>query len=242
MPVSLFDDRFAPITSEVEFLECDAKTVADSFEEWQRPLQLIRGVTLSRIEVNGSLPEKLMKLLPLTSHEARRILIVPTTGKWTAYFENGWQGNDVSAVSHLSGLIGCRAVRAVSIPNTIRKSPSGERGRFGATILEVFSADPDQCSFLNVQRSVFAANDGGRWKFGASGKPLDFEQPAVYKARQIRDRFTPELLDEYLKQLGIHFFSPAFYEGAQPSYLIAKEGPCATGMMEYSLSKVQETY
>jgi hypothetical protein len=124
----------------------------------------------------------------------------------------------------------------------VRKTPTGEAGRYGATILELYAADSDGCSFLNVQRSIFAANDGGRWKFGANGQPLDFEQLECYKARQIRDRFTPELLDEYLQHFGIRFFSPDFYEVPQPAYLISKEGPCAPGMKEYSLAEARSSF
>jgi hypothetical protein len=90
-----------------------------------------------------------------------------------------------------------------------------------------------------VQRSIYAANDGGRSKFGANGKPFDFEQLERYKAKQIRDRFTPEMLDEYLRHFGIRFFSPDFYNVPQPAYLIAKEGPCAVGLKEFSLEEAR---
>lgn len=243
MPSQLYDDRYAPITSEIEFLECDAKTAAYAFQEWQHPIQSGRGVRLNRRDIVGDLPTKIENLLPLTSHEARRFLFVPTGGKWTAYLENGWQGTDVSAVSYLSRKMGCRAIRAVSIPHTLRKTPTGELGRYGATILEVYAADSSGCSFLNIRRSISAANDGGRWRFDANGEPpLEFEQLEQYKARRIRDRFTPEMLDEYLRNFGIQFFSPNFYEVPQPAYLITKEGPCAAGMKEYSLDEARSSY
>lgn len=207
MPTQLYDDRYAPITTGIGFLECDAKMAADAFEEWQRPIQATRGVRLQRRELTGDLPARLESLLPLTSHEARRFLFSPTSGKWTAYLDSGWRGTDAfSVVSYLAATIGCSGIRAVSVPHTIRKTPAGERGRYGATILEVYAADSSGCSFLNTQRSIFAANDGGRWKFGEQGQPFDFEQLDRYKARRIRDRFTPELLDEYLQHLGVHFF------------------------------------
>lgn len=243
MPSQLYDDRYAPITKEVGFLECDAAATAAAFQEWQLPIQSGRGVRLNRRELVGGFPEKLERLLPLTSHEARRFLFLPTAGKWTAYLDSGWRGTDAfSAVSYLATTIGCRGIRAVSVPHTMRKTPTGELGRYGATILELYAADSSGCSFLNVQRSIFAANDGGRWKFGANGQPFDFEQLERYKTRQIRDRFTPEMLDEYLQHFGIHFFSPDFYEVPQPAYLITKEGPCAAGMKEYSLDEARSTF
>ena len=70
-------------------------------------------------------------------------------------------------------------------------------------------------------------------------KRLDLER---YKAQQIRDRFTPEMLDEYLRNFGIQFFSPDFYNVPQPTYLISKEGPCAAGLKEYSLEEARTSF
>lgn len=242
MPSPLLDDRYAPITSEIEFLECDAKAAADAFQEWQHSIQSARAVRLNSREVVGDLPARITNLLPLTSVERRRFLFTPTESKWTAYLDSGWQGADISAVSYLSRRMGCRAVRAVSVPHTIRKTPTGERGRYGGTILELYSAETSGSSPLNIQRSISAVNDGGRWRFDANGEPLDFERPESYKARQIRDRFTPEMLDEYLRHFGIQFFFPGFYNVAQPGFLISKEGPSAPGLKEYSLDQARASF
>jgi hypothetical protein len=173
----LLDDQFAPITSEIGFLECDSKVAAEFFVSWQEPIQADRDVRLVTREVVGELPTLLKHLLPLTSVEARRYLFLPTAGRWTAFFDNGWRGTDAfSVVSYLASLIGCRGIRSVSIPHTIRKTASGEVGRFGATMLEVYSADASECSFLNIRRSISASNDGGRWRFDTGGDPLEFEQ------------------------------------------------------------------
>ena len=109
-------------------------------------------------------------------------------------------------------------------------------------MLEVYGADSSGCSFLNIRRSIGAVNDGGRWRFDANGELLDFERPEWYKTRQIRDRFTPEMLDEYLRHFGIQFFSPDFYNVAQPAFLISKEGPVAPGLKEYSLQEARTSF
>lgn len=239
----LFDDSYSPITSEIGFLECDAKTASDAFMEWQNTIQSERGVYLSRRELSGDFQTKLEALLPLTSVEARRFLFLPTRGNWTAYFDSGWRGTDVfSAVSTLCERISCRGIRAVCTPHTIRKESGVECGKYGATMLEVYSADSSGCSFLNILRSISAANDGGRWGFDANGEILPFEQVERYTAKKVRDRFTPEMLDQYLAALGIHFFSPDFYNADQIAYLVSKDGPCAPEMKEYSLSAAREGY
>jgi hypothetical protein len=243
MSIQLLDDLYAPITSQIGFLECDAKIAADAFQTWQLPIQAARGVGLATCEVTGDFPAKIARLLPLTSVEARRFVFLPTTSNWTAYFDNGWRGTDAfSTVSYLATTIGCRGIRAVSVPDTMTSSAKGDEGRFGATILEIYSADSSDCSFLNIRRSVAAINDGGRWRFDANGAVVDFEQLAHYEARRIRDRFTPEMLDDYLRAVGIHFFLREFYEPASPAYLISKTGPSAPGLKEYSLGEARGSF
>lgn len=239
----IYNDRFAPITSQIGFLECDAMTAVEAFQEWQQPIQMRRGVHLDRREILGDLSTKIENLLPLTSVEARRYLFVPTQSNWTAFMDNGWRGPDVfSTISQLAIIVGRRGVRAVSIPHTIRKTSNGELGRFGATMLEIYSPDSSTCSFLNIQRSIGCINDGGRWRFDANGEPLEFERLERYEARQIRERFTPEMLEEYLQHVGISFFSPDFYEVPQAAYLISKAGPCAKGLKDYSLSDARASF
>jgi len=239
----IYHDQYAPITSEIGFLECDAKTAADAFQEWQLPIQSRRGVHLNRRDITGDMPAAIQALLPLTSVEARRYLFLPTLSTWTAFLDSGWRGTDVfSTISHLATMVGRRGIRAVSTPHTIRKTPAGERGRFGATMLEVYSPDSSSCSFLNIQRSIGCINDDGRWRFDANGEPLEFERLECYSSRHIRNRFTPEMLDEYLSHFGIRFFSTNFYKVSQPAYLIYKEGLSAPGMKEYSLLDARELY
>ena len=192
MVTQMFDDRYAPITSEIGFLECDVKIATQTYADWMRPIQAKLGVTVETCEIRGDFVTKMLALLPLTNIQCRRTLFVPTQSRWTAYFDNGWRGTDAySAVSYLCTIIECQGIRAASVPNTIRKTAAGTRGCYGATILELYAASNEGCSFLNTKRSIFAANDGGRWQFGVHGEPLEFEELAQYEARRIRDRFTP---------------------------------------------------
>jgi hypothetical protein len=130
----------------------------------------------------------------------------------------------------------------VCIPNTYRKTEAGPRGRYGATIFELYAAGNVPDAISNTERSVYAANDGGTWKFGASGVPCKFEEVAQYKSRQIQDRFTPEMLDRYLQFHGIEFFSSTFYDRQESAQIVAKFGPSATGMKSYSLDEVRSQF
>ena len=58
----LLDDRWAPITSEIGFLETQAEHAARSFVAWQAGLETSRGFTIEARPVSGSL-----------EHQARRV-------------------------------------------------------------------------------------------------------------------------------------------------------------------------
>ena len=243
MPSQLYDDRHAPITKEIGFLECDAATAAAAFQEWQLPIQSGRGVRLNRRELVADFPAKLEGLLPLTSHEARRFLFLPTASKWTAYLDSGWRGTDAfSTVSYLATTIGCRGIRAVSVPDTMRKTPTGELGRYGATILEVYAADSSGCSFLNVRRSVFAANDGGRWKFGANGQPFAFENlEHTRPAKSVNA--SPQRCWTNTCTISVSSSSPlTFTTWHSQRTSFPKKAHAAAGMKEYSLAEARSSY
>jgi hypothetical protein len=85
-------------------------------------------------------------------------------------------------------------------------------------------------------------NDGGRWKFGTNGEPLPFENLRQYETRRIQDRFTLEMLAQYLGSFGIDYLSSEYYDIPQPAFLLTKEGPSAPGMMEYSLDEARADF
>ena len=234
----LFDDQLAPITSSIGFLQCRAQKVKDVYVEWQSTIQVKRGVSLNVRTSRGELRELLRGLLPLTSVERRRMLFVQTVGEWTAFFDNGWKGTDVfSTGAFLAKKIGCRGVRAVCVPGTLEKETEKKGGRYGATMFELYSAH--QTDFLNIERAISAANDGGKWVFSANGTQQPFEDVSRYTARSVVDRFTPEMLDQYLQALGIRAFDAGFYVSPGGAFLVEKTGPSAPGMSTYSLDAVR---
>ena len=234
----LLEDRWAPVTSEMGFLETDAEHAARAFAAWQAGLLAPRGIAVEVRPVSGPLEQALSALLPLTDAERRRHLFMPTRSAWTAYVDNGWRGTDaVSAMSYMAQTMGCRGMRVGVAPNTIRK----DKGRYGIVALEVYG--PRQTDWLNYLRTLYAMNDGGRWEFGQSGKPFPFEKPEQYQARRVRDRFTFDLLKEYLRHLGLSPFEEDFYlpQGA-PAWLVEKTGPVVPGQTEYTLAQAREHF
>jgi hypothetical protein len=234
----LLDDRWAPVTSEMGFLELGAEYAARSFAAWQAGLLTPDGVTVKTRPVTGSLESILSTLLPLTDSETQRHLFIPTRGTWAAYFENGWRGTDAaSAMSYMAGAVGCRGLRVVAVPHTLRK----DKGRYGAVMLEVYG--PHQTHARNYLRTLYVANDGGRWVFGQSGEPFPFEKVEQYQAQRARDRFTFDMLKQYLSNLGLAPFDQDFYlpEGA-PAWLVEKDGPLVRASRAYTLAQAREHF
>jgi hypothetical protein len=232
----LLEDRWAPVTSEIGFLETSAAHAARSFAAWQAGLRDERGTAVQVRPVSGSLEQVLSTLLPLTSPEARRDLFIPTRSPWTAYLENAREGTDASSrMAYMARTLGCRGMRVVAVPDTYRKG----KGRYGAVILSVYR--PDQTTGPRYLRALGAINDGGRWVFDASGEPFLFEKPERYQARRVRDRFTFDMLKEYLLHLGLSPFDERFYlpEG-QPAWLVEKTGPVYPHHQEFILAQVRE--
>ena len=224
----VLNNRFAPTTFNIGFIDTDAENIASEFVDWQQPLVESRGVQFKTKSRVGKLEELLDTLQPLTSVERRRYLFVPTKSKWTAYFDNGWRGGDpASAIPALCLLRGHRGVRMTFSPHRLRD------GLSGASILEIYG--PEGMPILNTERSIYAAYDGSSWTFGQSGEPLSFERLESYRSGPIKSRFTYEMLEEYLRELEIRAFDPAFYEATnkEPAILVEKHGPNAKGLEEY---------
>lgn len=252
----LLDDRFAPITSEIGFLEHDAEALVARYLEWQAWIErqdlmsLLEGVESSEgpeappprprlppgepvydVEtIGGGLENALQALLPLTTGEATRLLFVPTAGPWTAYLDNGSSGTDAfPPMSYLAKELETRGLRVVAVP------PG--QGRYAASIFELYGTR--QTEWLNVERAISALEDGDRWRFDTVGDPLPFEDVEQYGARRMRDRFPHELLDRYLRELGVEVFNEAFYAPEGRSFLLTSRRPGLRDVEEKTLEQAR---
>ncbi len=235
----LLEDRWAPVTSTMGFLELGAEQAARAFATWQEGLMTPRGITVEVLPVSGPLEQALSSLLPLNGVEIERHLFIPTRSAWTAYVENGWTGTDAaSPMRSMARRLSIRCLRVVAVPHTLR----GDQGRYGAVMLDVFG--PEQPGRLNnYVRALEVANDGGRWVFDQSGEPFPFEQVERYQARRVRERFTFEMLKDYLRHLGLAPFEEDFYlPPGTRAWLIQKTGPFAPGHKEYTLEEARRAH
>ncbi len=96
-------------------------------------------------------------------------------------------------MSYFAKLIGCRGLRVTYVPNGLPK-------RHAARILEIYG--PHETDWLNTIRSIAVIADGKKWEFATGGTPQPFERVERYKKWKLSDRFTAEMLAEYLSSLG----------------------------------------
>jgi hypothetical protein len=204
--MNLLQNKFDPITKEIGFLECDIDLVAAAYHSWTTEVLHPLEMSVEANSISGNLGTVLHHLIPRTTPTPCRFVFVPTKSNWTAYFDNSRLGTDSSGVINvLTEKLNCRGIRAVHVLNTLPRKPLKEtRGRFGATIFEVYANG-------KAVRILYAANDGGKWKFGQSGAPFPFEETQNYNAKKISEKFTGVMLDNYLQQLGIKAFEDNFY-------------------------------
>ena len=64
-------------------------------------------------------------------------------------------------------------------------------------------------------RTFTAMNDGGEWVFEIKGDPQPFENPEYNSRPKARDRFNADILEEYLRKLGIDMFNESFFRWSE---------------------------
>src|SRR5919201_7115039 len=90
---ALLDDKFAPVTHHIGFLQAPLQLVVDGYARWHRRI-LYR---VKRRDVNDRLMEALPRLWPLDSARSR-MLFQQTTSRWVACFSNHPRGSDLATV------------------------------------------------------------------------------------------------------------------------------------------------
>jgi hypothetical protein len=234
----LCDDAWAPITSGIGFAQIALAAAARYFEQRITPGTTQRGGRVAVRPLDGSLPACLSELLPLTVGESSKVLVMATDSDWVAYFENKRIGADVATrMATLATDCSTRGVRAVAVPDSYRRTPQGRTGRYGASIFELYG--PELTERLNTVRSVSAMHDGSRWMFNVEGERQPFEQAEHYTRRRIKDRFTFEMLRDYLGALGIRAFDEDFYG---PQAVMLEKVGITPRPVEISLEDVQSSY
>ncbi len=177
-------NRFAPTTTSYGLLALPLEEAASAYAAYWRSSELCP----IQSDLEGSAEDLFPHLEPLCM-AYDKTLLVGHGDNWTSYFNNCLIGSDVFLVmSRLSGASRCTGLRVVRQPK--------------ATIFEAYECpEKGGAAPNNYRRSIYAMQDG-RWTFGSDGEPYSFEDVSRYQAKRIRDRFTPDMLNDILQGLG----------------------------------------
>lgn len=201
-----FMHRYAPSTAQMAFFKLPVEEFADRLLERERWVTQNAELpwTVTREEVNGALEDKLPSLLPLTSVWPTKKMVTQTNSCWTALIANQWTGGDVqSPSSYLSKAWNVEVITII----LVRDVPRGQPGSM-QFIWYGLSENSSQPRYRSV-----AAHKESRWEFHEYGDRLPFEDVARYGATRIKDRLTPEMIENYCAHFGLSIFDPDFYAG-----------------------------
>jgi len=208
---ALLDNRFAPITFHLGFVECPFTDLAQAFIRWRKEIDEKLGTRTESTHLSTSFPDALLRLEPLRT-PLDRYLLIETRSDWTAVFSNGLRVNDVfSPVSYLPTLLGCRGLEVTSVPDRSTKGAKDGLQVWGAVVFALYGST--KTDWLNRIRRVAVTNDVSGWQFTEDGEIQRYEQPENYRSRKVMDRFTVEMLESYCRALGIEVFDASFYGG-----------------------------
>jgi hypothetical protein len=139
--------------------------------------------------------------------------------------DNGTSGADArSPIAYLTQKLGHQGIIVTNVPHTLNEDTGSAKGTYGAVQFELFAESPRE--FLNYERSVAVAFDGGKWRFEASGRVQAFEEVEKYSSRRVQDRLTPEMLARYCAALGVDLNNEGFYSGPGVRVEILDPLPC----------------
>jgi hypothetical protein len=195
------------LTRKIGFLQATLPTSQANLVAWLKETGEAGSISIEAPSAVGSLAGVLRSLLPLTIPEIERRLLVPTDSPWTAYLDNFKLGTDPSAIAYLARRMKCLGVHVVAHDEAVSLALYGPQN------------DPDSD---NTIRSIRIFRELDKWMFRESGKPLPFEETKSYRAARVEDRFTVEMLERDLKELGIRAFATDFYRPAEASLIATR--------------------
>lgn len=201
----LFESKFAPLTNHVGFIEADIDNILLGFKDWFHWLnQTCSDIVEYEIhDFSGSLEDCLKQIGTLLPYDVNKRLLMQTKGKWIAYVDNYSFGSEINNFKVVAKRINERYIGIRAWEQNFGKQPNANGWGGGDFIY----SNPATGQY----RSVGLRYELTKWEFDQYGDPLPFEELEVYKAKPIKNRLTPEMVDRYAKQFGIDFFNEDFY-------------------------------
>lgn len=197
--LDFFQRRFNPVSSSICFVNAPIEKIAPFWLKWNNDIFCELGWQVKFEEINGTLEDKLLALLPLNG---RKNLLTETGDGGVAYFAN----HPSSPAIECEPGLWCETFKLRQIWIMCDDIKPGDA--IGSVQFNYF----DYAVTPRKQRIVYAYKDG-RWSFNQHWEPLPFEDLEAYKEKRIRDRLTPEMVERYCQEFGINPYDTDFYKG-----------------------------
>jgi hypothetical protein len=206
---ALLDNKYAPITFDLGFAECEFDRFSKALEKAQEKNYTRFGIQSASHRFNASLPAALSKLDPLAS-PADTYLLIETSSRWTAVFCNGFDPrNLLDPLSDVLSTLECYGLEIVLVPDrsgTTAKNAIRTHGNLSFTFQRWGRFHPTaRIRHLAMRRH------SQEWEFTAEGTAQAFEHPKNHQNQVDANRLTPEIIEEYCAALDIRPFDSAFY-------------------------------
>jgi hypothetical protein len=219
--------RWHPVTHDYGLIRAPLRDVVRELLAWHDSID----IHYAQRQVTAGFSAALDALAPLSQSKRRR-LFVATPSEWVACFQSGIQGSDpFPAMSFLAKRMNVLGMRVCCT------SPDAT---WPGAIWEVYA--PESLGGRGpsgYRRSICALNDGGRWDFHQSGEPYPFEVLSAYAKRRRRDRFTREMLIDYVAHFGVRPFADDFFVvNEETPALLLERASHARETREFSLDEV----
>ena len=218
----LFDGKYAPLTDMMSFLKAPIDDVITAYEQWIEG-QFIP-IPHEKKEFSGDFEHLLLASLPFSD-------------PWNNVFfdvKNGWTGHYASidsltyAAKNVARILDVTMIYVTAWPSMYKRVVNG----WGGGVFSLQKGDE------SIRHIMLSDQDG--WEFDNYGEPFPFEDVERYRERFARNRFTPEMLDKYLKEFGIDFFNEDFYMPlGSKAYLLRSSRPI---LWEKSLDEVRKKH
>lgn len=191
----LFDGKYAPLTDGIAFIDAPIDDVLEGFLKWVEEKLSCKDRKV--INLTAGFEKVIERSLPFL-YPAKE-LFFETKSKWTGFIQN----NRRTEIGHAQVIARYTSGNSVVAGEAWLSNYGRLVNGWGGGTFHYFHKD-------ELKRYLMLS-DQDRWEFDQSGEPFPFEDLERYKEKYARNRFTPEMLDKYLKEFGIDFFNEDFY-------------------------------
>ena len=189
----LFNAQYAPLTDTMSFIKTPIDDAIKAYEQWTA--NQVKPITKRKTEFSGNFEQLLLKSLPFT-YPWRDVFFEAKNG-WTGHYTN--LNTITYAANNVARLLNVTMIYIAAWASKYKRIVNG----WGGGVFSFYNGE-------NLIRHMMLSDQDG-WDFDNYGEPFPFEDVEKYKEKFARNRFTPEMLDKYLKEFGIDFFNEDFY-------------------------------